>query len=364
MTPAARRRRAAQLLLVGFEEALVPPPALRAFVGEAPPAGVILFGRNVASCPQVSSLTRGLRALWPSGAQTPLVAVDQEGGRVARLKAPQCPEVVALPAVRALGAHGDAETTRGLARALASQLAALGVNFDLAPVADVDTNPANPIIGDRAFGATPEVVARHAVAFAQGLADGGVLSCAKHFPGHGDTHLDSHLALPRLTHPLPRLRAVELRPFRALVEARVPAIMTAHIVFEALDGGAPATLSPAVLGPLLRQELGYTGAVLSDDLEMAAVAATTSPAEAAVRAVEAGCDGVLLCRDLAAARQAREALAARLSTGRLQEAAERMGALRDQAQDHAAAAPPDSLPARDEAARLLARLEARLTRPR
>jgi len=364
VTPGERRQLAAELLLVGFEEALEPPATLRAFVEEAPPAGVILFGRNVASCAQVSALTRALRALWPARGRTPLIAIDQEGGRVARLRAPQCPEIVALPPMRALGARGDAQLTRGLARALALQLAALGVNFDLAPVADVDTNPANPIIGDRAFGATPEVVARHAVAFSQGLADGGVLSCGKHFPGHGDTHLDSHLALPRLGHSLERLRGVELVPFRALVEAGVPALMTAHIVFEALDPSAPATLSPFVLRPLLREELGFEGAVLSDDLEMAAVAATTAPqesagqvvGEAAVRAVEAGCDGVLVCRDLQAARQARDALAARLPVARLEEALGRMRALRDAAQDHAARPAPPSLPAQDEAARLLAGL--------
>jgi len=210
--------------------------------------------------------------------------------------------------MRALAAAEDTRLTRDAARILGRQLRAVGVNLNFAPVLDVDTNPDNPVIGDRAFGRTPDLVIAHALAFADGLRDGGVLACGKHFPGHGDTDLDSHLALPTLRHDLARLNEVELRPFRAAAQ-RIPSLMTAHVVFEAIDPSVPATMSSAVIDRILREQLGFDGAVFSDDLEMKAITERYTVEEAGVLAVEAGCDLLLVCSDLEAAARLRDALA-------------------------------------------------------
>ena len=194
----------------------------------------------------------------------------------------------------ALGVVDDPAATRSVARTVARRLAAVGVDLDLAPVADVGSNPANPVIGVRSFGADPEAVARHVTAFAQGLASGGVHACVKHFPGHGDTALDSHLTLPVVARDRAAVHAVELVPFRAAVAAGAPAVMTAHLLVPALDPDLPATLSRAVVSDLLRGELGFTGVVVSDALEMAGVAARYGVGGAAVRALAAGCDALCL----------------------------------------------------------------------
>ena len=265
-----------------------------------------------------------------SGAQhTPLlVAVDQEGGRVARLGSP----VLKLPPMRALASLSDPALTERAAAFLGGQLRALGFTMDFAPVLDVDTNPANPVIGDRSFGATPEQVVEQAYAFARGLASAGVLACGKHFPGHGDTDLDSHLALPRLAHDRARLDRVELAPFRA-ARGTLPAIMTAHVVFESLARGKPATLAHEVITELLRGELGYDGAIISDDLEMKAIADHYGVEQAACLAIEAGCDTLLVCSRLDWVERARVALSERAAREpafkrRLEDASERTRALR------------------------------------
>jgi beta-N-acetylhexosaminidase len=185
--------------------------------------------------------------------------------------------------------------------------------MDFAPVLDVNTNPSNPVIGDRAFGSDPSQVIAHGLAFARGLeAPGGVLACGKHFPGHGDTDLDSHLALPRLAHDRGRLDRVELAPFRA-AKGQVAALMTAHVVFEQLAPGTPATLAPQVVTHLLRGELGYDGLVISDDLEMKAIADHYGPEHAACLAIEAGCDTLLVCSRLDWLARAQLALADKAS---------------------------------------------------
>ena len=221
--------------------------------------------------------------------------------------------------------------TRTAARVLGRQLAALGVNLDFAPVLDVHTNPKNEVIGDRAFGTEPEVVARHGRAFAAGLADAGLLACGKHFPGHGDTVEDSHFELPALPHAMARLEEVELAPFRAAA-SELGSIMTAHIVFRALDPGRPATLSPIVLG-LLREQLGFSGLIVSDDLEMNAIAERWPAGEAAVDAIAAGCDVLLICKRTELVAEARQAMAERARKDdrfaqRLAEAAGRVRAAR------------------------------------
>jgi beta-N-acetylhexosaminidase len=239
------------------------------------------------------------------------VAVDQEGGSVQRLRAPGTPWPPMLQLDRIADDGAAAELAEAVGEAIGAELAAVGFDVDFAPVLDVHTNPANPVIGDRAFATTPERATVRALAFARGLERAGLLPCGKHFPGHGDTSTDSHLELPRVDHDLARLRRVELLPFARAAAAGLPMIMTAHVVFAAVDPDLPATLSPAVIGGVLRGELGYDGVVVSDDLDMKAIAAHFGAADAAVRAVAAGCDALLLCRDVAAQEAALAALVAR-----------------------------------------------------
>jgi beta-N-acetylhexosaminidase len=276
---------------------------------------------------EVAALTERFVAAAPQDLP-PLIAIDQEGGRVARLGAP----VLLLPPMARLSALGDADLTRRAGALLGRQLAALGFSMDFAPVLDVNTNPHNPVIGDRAFGDRPEVVIEQALAFAEGLGSAGILACGKHFPGHGDTDLDSHLALPRLTHTRARLDAVELAPFAA-ARGRLPAVMTAHVVFEALAPDRPATLAPAVVRDLLRGELGYDGVVISDDLEMRAIADHYGVEQAACMAIEAGCDVLLICSRVDWYARAHHALCQRARRDaaflrRLEDAAMRAIALR------------------------------------
>jgi beta-N-acetylhexosaminidase len=256
---------------------------------------VILFARNVDGPEQVADLVRELQALArAAGHDLPLmIAVDQEGGRVARLREPW----TVWPPLRALGRAGSEDLARRMGGALAAELGACGIRWDLAPVVDVDTNPQNPVIGDRSLGDDAEVVGRLGAALIRGLQAGGVAGCAKHFPGHGDTELDSHLDLPVVEHSRSRLEDVELRPFRRAIEAGVVSIMTAHVLVRDLDERLPATLSARVLSSLLRERLAYEGVVVSDDLEMKAVAARWPPAQAAVLAAQAGCDLLSVCEN-------------------------------------------------------------------
>jgi beta-N-acetylhexosaminidase len=326
MTTAETRVLAGQVLVAGFtgtdaSDELLQPCAR----GEL--AGVILFKRNLETMHQIASLIARIADTAPA-AMPLLVSVDQEGGRVARLG----PPILRLPPMRHLAARNDVNLTERCGEVLARQLGALGFTMDFAPVLDVDTNPQNPVIGDRAFGATAGEVITQAYAFARGLAQGGLLSCGKHFPGHGDTDLDSHLTLPHLGHDRARLDAIELAPFRA-ARGQLPAIMTAHVVFDALRRGTPATLAREVITDLLRGELAYDGVIISDDLEMQAIAAHYGVEQAACLAIEAGCDTLLVCSRLDWVARAREALAERAAGDRafrrrLEEAAERSLAMR------------------------------------
>jgi len=283
-------RKVGDLVWVGFEGKTLPDGlASRLRAGEV--GGVILFSRNLGTVEENLALIRDIRAAGPRA----LLQIDQEGGRVQRIKEPATvwPPMLRLGELAARDPARAEALAGAVGRALGSELAALGLDVDFAPVLDVHTNPANPVIGDRAFATDAEMVARLAGAFAAGLLASGILPCGKHFPGHGDTSVDSHLALPRVDHPLSRLRAVELLPF---ARVRTPLLMTAHVIFAALDPELPATLSPAVLGGLLRGELAYDGAIVSDDLEMKAVADHFGIEDLAVRGLLAGCDAFLLCR--------------------------------------------------------------------
>jgi beta-N-acetylhexosaminidase len=218
--------------------------------------------------------------------------VDQEGGRVARLKDPW----TIWPPARAVGRAGSEETARRMAEALAEELAACGIRYDFAPCLDVDTNPRNPVIGDRSFGDDPDVVGRLGAAMIQGFQENGVVACAKHFPGHGDTDVDSHLDLPSIEHPRSRIEDVELRPFRKAIAAGVATVMASHLLVRELDDGLPASLSPQLVNGLLRRDLGYTGVVVTDALEMGALAKHWTPGEIGVLSAKAGCDLLAICR--------------------------------------------------------------------
>ena len=273
--------------------------------------GVVLFSRNVGTPAEVFELTRALKR---RAGRPLLVAVDQEGGSVARLRN----GFTRLPPLRVLGERGDAALARELGRVVGSELSAVGVDWDFAPVLDVDTNPNNPVIGERSLGADPARVAELGVAFAAGLVDSGVAACAKHFPGHGDTQQDSHLHLPRLPHSLERLERVELAPFQRAVTAGVPSIMAAHIVFEALDAARPASMSAALLD-LLRGRLGYDGIVVTDDLEMKAIADHFSIEEVVERGLAAGVDVFLVCHTAELAHRAIDAIVSAVRAGRVSE---------------------------------------------
>lgn len=295
------------------EEALTVSAHARALLEEFQVGGVILMGRNVRDARQAAGLMTALQR----DSEVPLfVGIDQEGGAVVRMPLPG----LTFPGNMALGAIGDAETTTAVSAAIGQQLSAMGFNVDFAPVLDVNNNPGNPIIGVRSFGEDPDRVAELGVAALRGFEQARVIACGKHFPGHGDTAVDSHLDLPVQPAPRERLDAVELAPFRAAVAAGAPMIMSAHIRFTALDERWPATLSQAVLTDLLRNTMGFHGVIVTDCLEMEGIARHFGVEEAALAAVEAGVDCLLACHTLETQRRIRSALLEAVRGGRISEA--------------------------------------------
>ncbi|MGH9254323.1 MAG: beta-N-acetylhexosaminidase [Vicinamibacterales bacterium] len=286
--PAAIRRAIGQLLIGSFPGPTI-PAELRSLAREFGLGGVILLARNIEAPEQVAELAHDVQSL---AGELPLwVSVDQEGGRVARLRAP----FTEWPPMATLGRSGDVALASRFAAALAAELSAVGITLDYAPVLDIHTNPKNPVIGDRALADDAEVVGRLGAAIIGALQEHGIAACGKHFPGHGDTSVDSHLDLPVIEHAPDRIRRVECVPFRAAIAADVAFIMTAHVLVPSLDEERPATLSRRIVHGLLRDELGFEGVILSDDLEMKAIAAAYAVPDAAVQAIAAGCDGVLIC---------------------------------------------------------------------
>jgi beta-N-acetylhexosaminidase len=289
-----------RLLMVGL-----PAPTLEAADAERlrqlGPGGVILFGRNLESAAQTARLLEELQRLldYPL-----LLALDQEGGRVSRLQ----PLIGETPTAAVLARSGE-EAVLGFGRATAGALLALGFNIDFAPVVDLCAVEATNGIGDRSFGTDPDRVTLLAGAFLEGLQDGGVAGCLKHFPGLGPTSVDSHERLPTAARNRKELDESDLVPYRRLA-SRAAAVMVGHGHYPALDPepGLPATLSSPVVTGLLRGEIGFGGLVVTDDLEMGAVASLDADGDAAVRAVAAGCDLVLYCAGLERAERARAAL--------------------------------------------------------
>jgi beta-N-acetylhexosaminidase len=350
MATAVLQRTAAQLFMVGL-----PGPSLdaetRRFLADYPPGGVILFKRNVRSALQLRRLVAAIHAT--GAGPVPLVALDHEGGRVHRLPRP----FTHFPPAADVARHGT-HLVEAVGRAMGRELRAVGIDLDFAPVLDVLSNPRNRVIGDRAFGTDGARAARFGLALARGLERAGVLACGKHFPGHGASAGDSHFVLPRVRRPRRTLHAVDILPFARAARAGIPALMTAHVVYPALDA-RPATLSAPICRDLLRRRLGFRGVLFSDDLEMNAVAARLTPAASAVKALDAGCDMLLVCQSLATAKAAiagvAEALDRRkLSPERVAEALSRIENLRRVLPRHRAGAAPLRWPAHAALARRVA----------
>ncbi|PKW10661.1 beta-N-acetylhexosaminidase [Streptomyces sp. 1222.5] len=311
--PDTLTRDALAVLQPGFDGTTA-PDWVRRRLGEGL-ASVALFGRNVVSEAQVTALTDQLRA----ERDDLLIAIDEESGDVTRL---DVRTGSSFPGNHALGAVDDPDLTRAVSRELGRRLAACGVNFDWAPSADVNANPDNPVIGVRSFGASTDLVARHTAAWVEGLQSTGVAACTKHFPGHGDTNVDSHHAVPRIDVDAETLYARELPPFRAAIAAGTRAVMSAHILVPALDPDRPGTLSRRVLTDLLRGELGYQGLIVTDGMEMRAISGTYGLAHGVVLAIAAGADAICvgggLC-DEGTVLTLRDALVAAVRSGELPE---------------------------------------------
>ncbi|MGW7414108.1 glycoside hydrolase family 3 protein [Streptomyces sp. NPDC054863] len=306
-------RDALAVLQPGFHGTAAPDWLLRS-VGEGL-SSVGLFGRNIASPGQLAALTAQLRA----ERDDVLVAIDEEGGDVTRL---EVRGGSSFPGNLALGSVDDTALTRDVARELGRRLAECGVNLNWAPSADVNSDPKNPVIGVRSFGADPLLVARHTAAYVEGLQAAGVAACTKHFPGHGDTNVDSHHDMPRIDVDLDTLHARELVPFRSAIAAGSKSVMSAHILLPALDPTRPATLSPQILTGLLREELGYQGLIITDGMEMRAISATYGIERGSVLAIAAGADAICVGGGLAdeeTVLRLRDALVGAVRSGELPE---------------------------------------------
>lgn len=317
---------AGRVIIAGFEGTSLPSHILDDLAGGSL-GGIVLFSRNIESPEQVATLLAEARAQCPPD-RPPIAAVDQEGGRVVRIREP----LTVLPCARELAAAGDTDLTHRAGRLVGLELRALGFTLNFAPVLDVDTNPDSPVIGDRSYGREVGQVIGHGFAFARGLRDGGVHPCAKHFPGHGDAEADSHLSLPTVHHDRERLEAVEMEPFAAWARTGLGPIMTAHIVFPALDPDAAATTSRRILTVELRERMGFGGPIITDDLEMGAIGELGGPAAAAVATIKAGAHGLLVCRSEGVRAEVVAALASQANAdpafaGKLEHAANKLSTL-------------------------------------
>ena len=304
------REKVGQLLMVGFEGTELSAEFI-AWLKEYRPGGVILFTRNLVDPLQIARLTNSLQE-QVSG-EPLLIAIDQEGGRVSRL-----PKAFTIfpPAAKVAGCHAPALTYQ-TAAITAKELRSVGINMNMAPVLDINTNPSNPIIGDRAYGQDPDQVCTMGTAIISGLHDHGVIACGKHFPGHGETTTDSHKELPVVNLTKERLEQVELKPFQHAISQGLRAMMSAHVHYPALDDTTPATLSHTVMTDLLRDNLGFTGLSLSDDLEMNAIVDHSSVGDAAVRCLQAGIDILLICHRQDRQTEACEAVERAMTSGDL-----------------------------------------------
>lgn len=302
------------------------------------PGGIVLFSRHTPTLAATMQILERVRILSPL---PPLLAVDQEGGRVSRL-----PFATSIPTARKLSALSSPAANK-LGMLVGRELRALGFNLNFAPVLDVDTRVDNPVIGDRSFSADPYEVARLGRAYIQGLHDSGIATSAKHFPGHGDTNADSHLVLPRVELSQERLETVELLPFRAAILAKTDSIMVAHVSYPAWDSriNLPASLSRSIVTDILRNELDYTGLIITDAMNMKAISSSFPSGVAAKNAFQAGVDIILMPEDFPAAYAAmlQAVRSGEIPVSRLDESVRRILTLKLQLPDDRSIPYPDRL---------------------
>lgn len=303
-----------QLVIVGMDGYELDDSA-RSLITEYQVGGFILFKRNLKSAQQMVTLLNSLKSVNSVNKVPLFLSIDGEGGRIDRLPG----EFIKIPTNRKIGRLGKIELSSQIGGIMGKTLKAIGFNMNFAPVLDIDSNPKNPVIGDRSFGATAEIVSSHGVAMMKGLQDEKVISVVKHFPGHGDTTVDSHIDLPSLSHDLDRLQSVELVPFGAAIQNNADGIMIAHILLRAIDPEYPSSLSYTIITKVLREQMKFEGVVFSDDLTMGAILDNYDIGEAAVRAISAGSDVVLVCHNSENAQKALLALEDAVKTGYISE---------------------------------------------
>jgi len=302
-----------QLMMIGIESCSLATEE-KSFIKENCVGGIILFERNYESLKQIINLTSEIQAIY-EGIPI-LIAVDQEGGRVQRFKAPFSHLPSPLSIGKLVSLEGNSvKISYETAKIIGKELNAVGINMNLAPVLDLNTTPDNKVIGDRSFGNDPIKVAKIGLSIVAGLQDHGVIACGKHFPGHGHTNKDSHKELPVIPHSLARLSSVELKPFIHCIKNGMLSIMTAHIKFPGIDKEHPASLSETITGKLLRKTLKFTGIVISDDLCMGAISNNYKIADAAVNCIIAGSDMVIVSKSLSQQKKAFDTLVKAASSG-------------------------------------------------
>lgn len=310
------KQKIGQLMMFGFDGQTI-PPQMELLFRDYHLGGIIYFRRNVGKAEQIKQLCDGLQQLSAQHNSIPLsIAIDQEGGMVARIDQ----DITVMPGQMTIGATGNTGYAYEAGRISGMELAQLGITVNFAPVLDVNNNAQNPVIGIRSFGENADLVAQFGKRMIDGYQEMGVSACAKHFPGHGDTTSDSHYELPSVSHPLERIQTIELVPFKAAIEAEVDMIMTAHVQFPAIEpNGTPATLSYRVLTELLREELGFTGLIVTDCLEMNAISQGIGVAKGAVEALKAGADLILVSHELERQLAAFHAIEAAIEAGEISE---------------------------------------------
>ncbi|TJY43339.1 beta-N-acetylhexosaminidase [Cohnella pontilimi] len=303
-----------QMMLAGVKGTVLDESA-KTMIRNDHVGGIILFKENVSGLRASTALINGLKKA-NAGNPVPLfMSVDQEGGRVTRLPNDFLP----MPANAVVGRTKDTGLAEQMGALIAKQLKLLGFNVDFAPVLDVNSNPNNPVIGDRAFGSTATLVKNMGLAEISGLRSGGIIPVVKHFPGHGDTSVDSHLELPVVRKTAAQLEQMEWVPFKAAIDAHIEAVMVAHILFPLIDPDAPASFSKVIIGEQLRGKLGFHGVVITDDFTMGAIADNYGIADAAVRSVQAGTDIILVAHGYDNAHEVYEALLQSVRSGRISE---------------------------------------------
>lgn len=285
------REKIGQMMMIGFQGASI-SGELKEIILDYGVGGVILFSRNIESPEQIKELCRSIKKLYIENNKIPpFISIDQEGGRVFRLKSP----FRQYPSYGELGRTDSEDAVRSNALSMAEELIDIGINMNMAPVLDVHTNPKNPIIGDRAFGSEPEIVSRLGMQVIAAFHEKGIIAVGKHYPGHGDTSSDSHLELPVVGHGIERLEEIEFKPFLHAFENGLNAVMTAHLLYPALDPDYPATMSEKIISGILRKKQGFDGVVITDDLEMKAISNNYTGEDAAILPIKAGADMLLIC---------------------------------------------------------------------